>query len=88
MHTLTECPGGHSVLHWGLKLSSKNLVGKYKQNWTRQGQLIFHGGANQESSEYLPAVMEEIFETNSSFHVKYCTTGKTISIFQQLFYFQ
>ena len=29
--TLSKCPGGHQILHRGLKLNSKNSVGKYKR---------------------------------------------------------
>ena len=29
--TLSKCPGGHSILHWRLKLNSKILAGKYKK---------------------------------------------------------
>ena len=84
MHLLyTKCPGGYPTLHRGLKLSSKNSTGQYKQNLSHRGQLISHRGVKQKFSEYLATLIDKIFETNSSFHVKWCTTGK--KNFQQLF---
>ena len=29
LNTLSKCPGGHPILHKGLKLNSKISVGKY-----------------------------------------------------------
>ena len=56
IYTLSECPGGHPILHQGIKLNSKNSAG-------------------------IPTKMDKILVTNSSFHVKQCTTEKKQFLF-------
>ena len=46
--TLSQSLGGHPILHWGLKLNSNNLAGKYKKTkltgvkWFSTGVLTKH----------------------------------------------
>ena len=54
--TLSMSPGGHLILHRGLKkfknsLNSKNWVGKNEKNEFHWGQLFFHRGAKQKFPE-------------------------------------
>ena len=43
-NTLSKCPAGHPVLHRGLKLNSKIVMGQYN---CHRGRLIFHQEAKQ-----------------------------------------
>ena len=46
-NTLSNCPGGHPILHRGWKLYSTISAGKYEKNQIDWGQLIFHRGNKQ-----------------------------------------
>ena len=47
LHTLSNCLGGHLILHQGIKRYLKNLLGKNKKDKFNWGQLFFHYGAKQ-----------------------------------------
>ena len=61
-NTQSKYPGGHPILHRGWKLNSNKSVGKYKGNWTQRGLLIFHRGAEEKFSEYLPNFIDTIWD--------------------------
>ena len=67
VNTLSKYPGGFPILHWRLKLNSKNSAGKYLKKLSTPDQLIFHRGAKQKFFEYLATIMEKILETNLIF---------------------
>ena len=44
-YNLSKCPGAHQILHRGLKLNSKNLMGKYKKKLNSPGLVEFPPGS-------------------------------------------
>ena len=65
-----QVPQSPSNFAPGIKTKFKEFSVKIWKNWTHWDQLIFHRGAKQKFSEYLPTIIDKIFDTNSSFHVK------------------
>ena len=54
LHALSNCLGGHLILHQRLKQNLKNLLGKNKKDKFHRGQLFFHHGAKQNFVQLLP----------------------------------